>query len=333
MGTHDLAHDASATSGSPVRVWRTLARMDSGLQSQLTSIGDVVDAAREAGIQIWLRGGWAVDFVVGEVTRFHRDVDWFALADQIEVLRAALELHGWQEVAEADREQQRDFVRDGVEIGIALIRLENGEPVVAGGPFAGEPWPRTMIEGSRSLTLLGVEAQVIEPLAQIEIKRMMPTWNPQLVRRAKDLVDIQRLELKLGGNDRTRPPVFCLCGSTRFRDEMTDANRRLTLAGAIVVAPAVFQHAGDTITDSQKEHLDNLHLRKIDLADAVFVVDPGGYIGDSTRREIAYGRTHGKPVFRLSALDVSMDDLVARPGGSAAQDLQETLINARPAGG
>lgn len=133
--------------------------------------------------------------------------------------------------------------------------------------------------------------------------------------------------------DEGQPPIFCICGSTRFRDEMADANRRLTLAGAIVVAPAVFQHAGDSITDAQKEHLDNLHLRKIDLADAVFVVDPGGYIGESTRREIAYGRTHGKPVFRLSALDVSMDDLVARIGGTAAQDLQEVLINARPAGG
>lgn len=118
-----------------------------------------------------------------------------------------------------------------------------------------------------------------------------------------------------------QPSVFCICGSTRFHDEMADANRQLTLAGAIVVAPAVFQHAGDTITDSQKEHLDNLHLRKIDLSDAVFVVDPGGYVGESTSREIAYARSHGKPVFRLSALDVSLDDLVARVEGAADQDL------------
>ena len=99
-----------------------------------------------------------------------------------------------------------------------------------------------------------------------------------------------------------RPRVVCICGSTRFRDEMADANRRLTLAGAIVLAPAVFHHRGDLFTDEQKRVLDALHLKKIDLADAVLVVDPDGYIGESTTREIDYTRSSGKPVFRLSAL-------------------------------
>ena len=96
--------------------------------------------------------------------------------------------------------------------------------------------------------------------------------------------------------------VICICGSTRFRDEMADASLRLTLAGAIVVAPAVFQHRGDTITTHQKRSLDELHLKKIDLANAVFVVDPGGYIGESTRREIAYAESTDKPVTRLSSI-------------------------------
>ena len=81
----------------------------------------------------------------------------------------------------------------------------------------------------------------------------------------------------------------------------TDA-RRLTLAGAIVLAPAVFQHRGDTITEAEKALLDELHLRKIDLADAMFVVDRGGYIGESTTREIGYARSTGKPIFRLSVV-------------------------------
>lgn len=97
------------------------------------------------------------------------------------------------------------------------------------------------------------------------------------------------------------PRFVCICGSTRFRDEITDANRRLTLAGVIVVAPAIFQHRGDQITDEQKLVLDELHLRKIDLADVVLVVDPGGYVGDSTRREIDYADRVGTPVFRLSS--------------------------------
>ncbi|MCW2735851.1 hypothetical protein, partial [Nocardioides sp.] len=78
-------------------------------------------------------------------------------------------------------------------------------------------------------------------------------------------------------------------------------NRDLTFAGAIVVAPGVFTHSGErapdeTITDEQKTALDALHLRKIDLADRVLVINPGGYVGESTSREIAYARATGKPV-------------------------------------
>jgi hypothetical protein len=96
-----------------------------------------------------------------------------------------------------------------------------------------------------------------------------------------------------------RPEIVCLCGSTRFVDEMNAANRDLTFAGAIVVAPGVFAHSRDAdheVTPEQKAALDALHLRKIDLADRVLVVNPGGYIGESTRREIAYARAAGTPV-------------------------------------
>lgn len=93
-----------------------------------------------------------------------------------------------------------------------------------------------------------------------------------------------------------RPEVVCLCGSARFADALSAANRELTLAGAIVVAPGVFPHAAEPITDEQKAELGALHLRKIDLADRVLVVNPGGYIGESTSREIAYARSTGKPV-------------------------------------
>ncbi|MFG1909749.1 hypothetical protein [Kribbella sp. NPDC048928] len=84
-------------------------------------------------------------------------------------------------------------------------------------------------------------------------------------------------------------------------DEMLVANRELTLAGVIVVAPGVFGRADDRevyekITDEQRAALGTLHLRKIDLADRVLVVNPGGYIGESTSREIAYARAAGKPV-------------------------------------
>lgn len=92
------------------------------------------------------------------------------------------------------------------------------------------------------------------------------------------------------------PAVVALCGSTRFRSEFAAVNRDLTLAGHIVVAPGVFAHDGDQITDADKTRLDQLHFAKIDLASWIYVVNPGGYIGESTRREIAYANRAGKPV-------------------------------------
>ena len=94
---------------------------------------------------------------------------------------------------------------------------------------------------------------------------------------------------------RDRPEIVCICGSARFADEMSAANRDLTFAGVIVVAPGVLARGG-LITSEQKAALGALHLRKIDLADRVLVVNPGGYIGESTSREIAYAQATGKPV-------------------------------------
>ena len=98
-----------------------------------------------------------------------------------------------------------------------------------------------------------------------------------------------------------RPEIVCICGSTRFVNEMRAANRDLTLAGAIVVAPSVSMgaenhEADELLTNEQTTALGALHLRKIDLADRVLVVNPGGYVGESTSREIAYAHATGKPV-------------------------------------
>lgn len=95
-----------------------------------------------------------------------------------------------------------------------------------------------------------------------------------------------------------RPEIVCICGSARFAAEMREVNRELTFAGVIVVAPgeAGPGEAGERISDEQKAVLDELHLRKIDMADRVLVVNPGGYIGESTSREISYARATGKPV-------------------------------------
>jgi hypothetical protein len=99
--------------------------------------------------------------------------------------------------------------------------------------------------------------------------------------------------------------VITLCGSTRFKDEFMEAQKRLTLEGNIVISVGLFGHAGDkevwegmeedTLTRT-KEMLDDMHKRKIDMADEIYVINVGGYIGSSTRSEIDYALAHGKGV-------------------------------------
>ena len=103
--------------------------------------------------------------------------------------------------------------------------------------------------------------------------------------------------------DGAAPQIVTLCGSTRFREEFHRINGELTRAGVIVLAPGVFGHFGEVVTEDDKVRLDALHFDKIRIAHKVFIVNKGGYIGDSTRREIAYAEKHGKPVEYLEAID------------------------------
>ncbi len=96
-------------------------------------------------------------------------------------------------------------------------------------------------------------------------------------------------------------PVITLCGSTRFKEQFLEAQKRLTLAGNIVISVELFGHSGDeeVWTEGTKEMLDDMHKRKIDMADAIYVINVGGYIGASTRSEIEYARQTGKEVLFL----------------------------------
>ena len=99
--------------------------------------------------------------------------------------------------------------------------------------------------------------------------------------------------------------VITLCGSTRFKNEFMEVQKRLTLEGNIVISVGLFGHSGDnevwenmdegTLTKT-KEMLDDMHKHKIDMADEIFVINVGGYIGSCTRSEIEYAQATGKPV-------------------------------------
>lgn len=92
--------------------------------------------------------------------------------------------------------------------------------------------------------------------------------------------------------------VITLCGSTKFKDEFIKAQKELTLQGNIVISVGLFGHSGDNEvwSDDTKEMLDDMHKRKIDMADEIFVINVGGYIGTSTKSEIEYAKAKGKNV-------------------------------------
>ena len=92
--------------------------------------------------------------------------------------------------------------------------------------------------------------------------------------------------------------VITLCGSTKFKEQFLEVQKKLTLEGNIVISVGLFGHSGDdeVWTEGTKEMLDDMHKRKIDMADAIFVINVNGYIGDSTLSEIKYAKMRGKEI-------------------------------------
>ncbi|MEU8663286.1 nucleotidyltransferase domain-containing protein [Actinoplanes philippinensis] len=172
-----------------------------GADEQLESIAEVASL----GPEVWLRGGWAMDFFLGRVTRPHLDVDWFAWASDAGRLSAALTSRGYELLPEPAHDQQLDFARGELDLSFALITRDSaGNVIVAGGPWAGQRWPGGMLDwpGGR---IGAVRCPIISPFAQIEIKRMMPVWVPGMPRRPKDAADITVLETALDQVDAVEP--------------------------------------------------------------------------------------------------------------------------------
>ena len=125
-----------------------------------------------------------------------------------------------------------------------------------------------------------------------------------------------------GGEPHTRPQIVVLCGSTRFMDAFHEAGWNETLAGKIVLSVGVAKHVptpdgghvAEALGPGVAEALDELHKRKIDLADEVLVLNVGGYVGESTRSEIAYANDHGKSIRFLEPIPL------ASVGAALAED-------------
>lgn len=104
-----------------------------------------------------------------------------------------------------------------------------------------------------------------------------------------DVVPLHRFE--------ARPKVITLCGSSRFLLEFQKKNAELTLQGNLVFSIAMVSSAVEgELPSTKKGILDSVHMHKIRMSDEIFVINPGGYIGDSTRREIDFATKIGRRV-------------------------------------
>lgn len=171
--------------------------MDGLAQRQLESVDEVVEAAGAAGIEVWLRGGWAMDFHLGRVTRPHVDVDWYCWRADAEHLAASLTGRGWRPDPRMPAEVQLDLFRGDVEGSFAyLARDASGQVTVGAGPWAGTRLPTGMLDGPPG-RIGSHTAPVISVAAQIEFKEMFPVWMPERPRRPKDADDVARLRASL----------------------------------------------------------------------------------------------------------------------------------------
>jgi|GEM_PF-4620527 len=180
--------------------------MPDALQAaQLQAIDTVDRLTRSFGGQAWLRGGWAMDFCLGHVTRSHTDVDIFI--DEVVHRRTvdALIAQGWVLDDRLPVERQADLSRDGVELSLNPVRQVEGVAVHGPGPWEGEPFPGDMLEHAGRTTVQGVEASHISPMAQIEFKLMTPVWRPDLGVRTKDEADVALLCQHMLAGHRHRP--------------------------------------------------------------------------------------------------------------------------------
>ena len=100
-----------------------------------------------------------------------------------------------------------------------------------------------------------------------------------------------------------------LCGSTRFKTEWEEWNKRLSKQGHVIYSVSCFAHSGDAITDKEKEILDRVHKEKIDNSDAIAVLNVNGYIGSSTQSEIEHAEKYSKQIFYLSIHSIELEVL------------------------
>jgi hypothetical protein len=147
--------------------------VDPRAERQLTLIGEFASFAAGVGVECWLRGGWALDFLLGRITRPHGDIDLFIWAADAEVLVRVLSQHGYAQVGGPPPQQQRNLSKAGEEFHVTLLERTEVDVVTAGGRWAGSAWPDQMLDGPMG-RIGDVRCRVISAEAQLWAKVEVP---------------------------------------------------------------------------------------------------------------------------------------------------------------
>jgi hypothetical protein len=142
-------------------------------QLQLKLIEEFAALASGEGVECWLRGGWALDFLLGRITRPHRDIDLFIWAADAPRLLGVLRQHGYEEVGGPPPEEQRNLFKAEEEFHVTMLERNEFGVVTAGGRWADAPWPNGMLHGPVG-RIGDVRCHVIKPEAQLWAKEEVP---------------------------------------------------------------------------------------------------------------------------------------------------------------
>lgn len=95
-------------------------------------------------------------------------------------------------------------------------------------------------------------------------------------------------------------PVVTLCGSTKFKKDFELVRQAMTLEGAVILAPELYKHWDNIeLTEEEIDRINLVHYQKIEMADIVFIINKGGYIGEQTRKEIEWATELNKKIVYL----------------------------------
>jgi len=158
-------------------------------QSQLKILSEINQICSAQSFSIWLRGGWAIDFLLGRITRSHSDIDLVTLINYREPLEQALVNAGFQKIPVS--ELQTDFLKDGVDVSFVFVIRSEGGNIIANG-FPNWIWRKDALL-TKSYKLHGISLFVLNPHQLLEEKMVHEQGTGRKL-RAKDIESLKTIQ-------------------------------------------------------------------------------------------------------------------------------------------